>query len=85
MSRDDLTLDLFRSAGRMMQRGIGVRVPELPRTPSSRARLQREARRDPAVRRAYTAAAAQAIRTERTRQLEPQTLIRNCGTILEIR
>jgi hypothetical protein len=80
--RDDLLVDLFRSSGALLLRGIEVRVPALPRTTSAMTILRVEAKADPAVRKAYEAAVAQA---ERVRQLKPQVLRRSCGEILEVR
>lgn len=82
MSRDDLVIDLFRSSGRLLNHGASVRVPELPRSTWGTTLLRIEAKRDPHVRRAYQAALD---RAERTRQLEPQIIRRNCGTILDVR
>jgi hypothetical protein len=79
----DLTLDRFRSAGRMMRVGVAVQVPELPRSKRLRFALEREAGRDPRVRKAYLAALE---RDERTRQTEPGRILRRaCGTILDVR
>jgi hypothetical protein len=82
MTSDDLVIDMFRSAGAMLQRGIPVRAPTLPRFAHSRALLEREARRDPRVRKAYEAAVA---KDEKARQLRPQVLMRACGEILQVR
>ena len=82
MNRDDLTVDMFRSAGRMLQRGIPVQPPELPRSKWSLTILKLEARRDPLVRRACQAALDQA---EKRRQLQPQSIRHDCGEILAVR
>jgi hypothetical protein len=89
MRRDDLTVDLFRSCGRLLHRGASVRVPELPRSKRSLTVLKLEAKRDQHVRLAYQASQsarpASLRRAEKARQLKPQVLRRNCGTILDVR
>jgi hypothetical protein len=81
MTRDDATVNLFRSAGQQLQRGIPVTAPSLPRSRRLRMALELEAGRDSRVRTAYDAALANA---ERARQLKPRVLVRNSGTILKI-
>jgi hypothetical protein len=85
MTREDLTVHLFRSCCTALQRGIPVRAPTLPRSRRLRTVLKLEARRDPRVRKAYEAAIAQATERERVRQLRPQVLRRDCGTIIDVR
>ena len=85
MTRDELTVDLFRSCGRSLRRGTPVRVPSLPSSKRSLTVLRLEAGRDAAVRFACETALARAAETERARQVEPQVLRRACGLILEIR
>ena len=80
--RDDLLVDLFRSSGRLLNRGVPVRVPALPTTTWGLKLLRIEAGRDQDVRRALEAAVAKG---EVKRQLQPQVLRRDCGTILEVR
>ena len=84
MSRDELTVAAFRDCGRMLRRGVGVRVPALPTSKRGLTVLRLEAGRNADVRVAYQVACGQAAQTV-TRQLRPQTLRRACGTILEIR
>jgi hypothetical protein len=84
VSRDDLTIAAFRDCGRMLRRGVGVRVPSLPSSKRSRTILKLEANRDPLVRLAYQVALDQTTQTI-TRQLRPQTLRRACGEIIAIR
>ena len=85
MTRDAATLDLFRSTGAALRRGIPLPAPKLPRSRTTRALLEREARRDPSVRKAYQAAAAQVAETEQARQLQPGVFRRDCGEILKVR
>ena len=85
VSRDDLTIAAFRDCGRMLRQGVGVRVPQLPRTRRTRMILQLEADRDPLVKLAFEVALGQTPTTERARQVAPRVLRRDCGTILEIR
>jgi hypothetical protein len=82
MTHADITVDIFRSAGRMLELGISARVPRLPRDTHVRRELERVAQRDRAVRRALNASVAEA---ERQRQLQPRVLRRDFGEILEIR
>jgi hypothetical protein len=90
VSRDALTVDLFRSSGRLLNRGVEVRPPALPRSTSGRSLLRLQAGRDQNVRRAYEAALAQAAlaqaaQAERTRPVEHRILRRACGEILQVR
>jgi hypothetical protein len=79
----DLTIEQFASSGRMLQAGVAVQVPELPRSRRLRMALEREAGRDPRVRKAYEVALA---RAERTKQVKPGRILRrDCGTILTVR
>jgi hypothetical protein len=84
MTRDDLVIDMFRSSGSILLRGVSVRPPARPRSRRLRTVLKLEARRDPRVREAYEAAVARATERERVRQLRPQVLRRSCGQILDI-
>ena len=80
--RDDLTIDAFRSSGRLLNRGVEVRPPALPTTTWGLTLLRIEAKRDPHVRRALEASIA---KDELGRQLKPQVLRRDCGVIIEVR
>ena len=82
--RDDHVIAAFRSAGAMLRRGVGVRVPTLPSTTRSRTTLKLEANRDADVRFAYELARGQTAQTK-TRQLQPKVLRRSCGTIIAVR
>lgn len=77
-----MVIDAFRSSGRLLNRGVEVRAPALPRTTRAMTILRIEAKRDPHVRKAYDAAVA---KDELKRQLQPQILRRDCGEILEVR
>jgi hypothetical protein len=78
---DNATIEMFRSSGRLLARGIAVKVPAVPSSTRLRVELGREAERDRYVRKAWGVALAQA---EKARQVKPQVLRRNCGTF-EIR
>ena len=50
MSRDDHVINAYRACGAMLRRGVGVRVPPLPRSKRSLTVLRLEANRDADVR-----------------------------------
>jgi hypothetical protein len=88
MSREleTITVELFRSAGRLLNCGVNAKVPAVPRSSRLRYAVGQAAERDRNVMRAWEHALANAAKVERTRQLAPQTIHRrNCGDILEIR
>jgi hypothetical protein len=64
VTRDDLTIAAFRDCGKMLRRGVGVRVPALPLSKRSLTVLKLEANRDPLVRLAYQVALGQAAQTK---------------------
>ena len=55
VTRDDMVIDAFRSSGRLLNCGVEVRVPALPRTTWAMTILRIEAKRDRDVRKAYDA------------------------------
>lgn len=85
MTRDELTVDLFRSCGRSLRRGTPARVPSLPHSTRSLAVLRLAASRDADVRLAFNVAVGRAPTTVRESQVEQRILRRGCGRIIAVR